>query len=80
MTVPEYFEVRYSRNLRILTGLLVAVGGILNMGVFLKIEGTFLALLTGIPLDYLKVVMTGVLLLELELGAGLSDDGLCFKS
>ena len=65
MTVPEYFEVRYSRNLRILTGLLVAIGGILNMGVFLKIEGTFLALLTGIPLDYLKVVMTGVLLLEL---------------
>ncbi|MCA1842042.1 MAG: sodium:solute symporter family protein, partial [Actinobacteria bacterium] len=30
MTVPEYFEVRYSRGLRILTGVLVAVGGILN--------------------------------------------------
>jgi SSS family solute:Na+ symporter len=65
MTVPEYFEVRYSKNLRILTGLLVAIGGILNMGVFLRIEGTFLALLTGIPLEYLKIVMTGVLLLEL---------------
>jgi len=65
MTVPEYFEVRYSRNLRILTGLLVAIGGILNMGVFLRIEGTFLALLTGVPLEYLKIVMTGVLLLEL---------------
>ena len=65
MTVPEYFEVRYSRNLRILTGILVALGGILNMGVFLKIEGMFLALLTGIPMEYLKVVMTGVLLLEL---------------
>jgi solute:Na+ symporter, SSS family len=65
MTVPEYFEGRYSRNLRILTGLLVAIGGILNMGVFLRIEGTFLALLTGIPLEHLKVVMTGVLLLEL---------------
>ena len=28
MTVPEFFEVRYSRNLRLLTGILVAAGGI----------------------------------------------------
>jgi SSS family solute:Na+ symporter len=65
MTVPEYFEVRYSRNLRLLTGVLVAAGGILNMGVFLKIEGTFLATISGIPLEYLKLVMTAILLLEL---------------
>src|SRR5258705_3623017 len=38
MTVPEYFERKYSRGLRLLAGVLVAVGGILNMGVFLKIE------------------------------------------
>lgn len=65
MTVPEFFQVRYSRNLRVLTGVLVAAGGILNMGVFLKIEGTFLATISGIPLEYLKAVMTGILLLEL---------------
>lgn len=65
MTVPEYFEVRYGRRLRILTGVLVAIGGILNMGVFLKIEGTFLATISGIPLEYLKHVMTAILLLEL---------------
>ena len=34
MTVPEYFEVKYSQGLRILTGVLVGVGGILNMGVW----------------------------------------------
>jgi SSS family solute:Na+ symporter len=65
MTVPEFFERRYSRNLRVLTGVLVATGGILNMGVFLKIEGTFLARLSGIPIEYLKLVMTAILLLEL---------------
>ena len=65
MTIPEFFERRYSRNLRVLTGVLVATGGILNMGVFLKIEGTFLAILSGIPIEYLKLVMTGILLLEL---------------
>jgi SSS family solute:Na+ symporter len=65
MTVPEFFEVHYSRNLRVLTGVLVATGGILNMGVFLKIEGTFLAIISGVPLEYLKTVMTAILLLEL---------------
>src|ERR1043166_380419 len=44
MTVPEYFERKYSLGLRLLTGILVALGGILNMGVFLKIEGEFLTI------------------------------------
>jgi solute:Na+ symporter, SSS family len=65
MTVPEYFEVRYSRGLRLLTGVLVALGGILNMGVFLKIEGEFLTIVSGIPQHYLIAVMTAILLLEL---------------
>ena len=65
MTVPEYFEVKYSRGLRILTGVLVAVGGILNMGVFLKIEGEFLTIVSGINVRFLVPVMTAILLLEL---------------
>jgi SSS family solute:Na+ symporter len=60
MTVPEYFEVRYSRGLRLVTGILVALGGILNMGVFLKIEGEFLTIVSGIPVRYLVAVMTGI--------------------
>ena len=55
--------MRYSRNLRVLTGVLVAAGGILNMGVFLKIEGTFLATISGIPLEYLNC-HDGILLLD----------------
>lgn len=65
MTVPEYFERKYSRGLRLLAGVLVAVGGILNMGVFLKIEGEFLTIVSGINTRYLVVVMTAILLLEL---------------
>jgi len=65
MTIPEYFAIRYSRRLRVFMGILVATGGILNMGVFLKVEGTFLAIITGIPLSYLKETMTVILLLEL---------------
>ncbi|MGH9591988.1 MAG: sodium:solute symporter family protein, partial [Bryobacteraceae bacterium] len=65
MTVPEFFEVKYSLGLRLLTGILVAVGGILNMGVFLKIEGEFLTIVTGISQHYLVAAMTIILMLEL---------------
>lgn len=65
MTVPEFFQMRFSRNLRVVTAVLVATGGILNMGVFLRVEGTFLAIITGIPLKHVALVMTAVLLLEL---------------
>lgn len=65
MTVPEYFQRKYSRGLRLLAGILVAVGGILNMGVFLRIEGEFLTIVSGIDSRYLVAVMTSILLLEL---------------
>jgi len=65
MTVPEFFERKYSLGLRLLTGVLVAVGGILNMGVFLKIEGEFLAIVSGTPMKYLVLVMTVILSLEM---------------
>jgi solute:Na+ symporter, SSS family len=65
MTVPEFFQIKFSRNLRVFTGILVATGGILNMGVFLRVEGTFLAIISGVSLSHIKAVMTGILLLEL---------------
>ena len=65
MTVPEYFEVKYSCGLRIVTGILVALGGILNMGVFLKVEGQFLTVITGLNQKYLVATMIAILLLEL---------------
>lgn len=64
MTVPEYFERKYSLGLRLLTGILVALGGILNMGVFLRIEGEFLTIVSGIPARYLVLTMTLILILE----------------
>jgi len=64
MTVPEYFERKYSLGLRLLTGILVALGGILNMGVFLRIEGEFLTIVSGIPGRYLVLTMTVILMLE----------------
>src|SRR5262245_54332467 len=48
MTVPEYFERKYSRGLRLLPGILVTVGGIINTGGLLDIEGAILPTVSGI--------------------------------
>ncbi len=48
MTLPELFEKRYSKGVRWLAGVLVATGGILNMGIFLKLGGQFLVAVMGL--------------------------------
>jgi SSS family solute:Na+ symporter len=37
MTIPEFYERRFDRKTRVLGGAMMAFGGILNMGLFLKI-------------------------------------------
>ena len=64
VTVPEYFEVKYSSRLRILTGFLVAIGGILNMGIFLRVEGEFLTVISGLNPRYILWTMAAILLIE----------------
>jgi SSS family solute:Na+ symporter len=48
MTIPEYFERRYSRNLRVVGGVICAVAGIVNMGLFPKMGATFITYATGL--------------------------------
>jgi solute:Na+ symporter, SSS family len=65
LTVPEYFERRYGRGVRVLAGVLMAVGGSLNLGIFPIIEARFLAIVTGIPSRYLGWTMAALLLVAL---------------
>jgi solute:Na+ symporter, SSS family len=65
LTVPEYFERRYGRGVRVLAGVLMAVGGSLNLGIFPIIEARFLAIVTGIPSQYLGWTMAALLLVAL---------------
>lgn len=57
MTVPEYFQMRYTRGVRILAGVLMAVGGALNLGIFPKLEASFLNIVMGIPERHLEATM-----------------------
>ncbi len=75
MTIPELFEKRFNQKVRWLAGLVVILGGLLNMGIFLKIGGQFLVHVTGLPEVHLKWVMTallGIILLYTALGGMLS--------
>ena len=66
MTIPEFYEKRFgSSKLRILGGLILAVAGILNMGLFLKAGAIFVAGITGINDDAVKWVMTAMIVLVL---------------
>lgn len=80
MTIPELFEKRFGKRVRWLAGLVVILGGVLNMGVFLRAGGDFLMNVTGmdtqatiqvdlggahLSLGYLELMMTGLLALVL---------------
>jgi SSS family solute:Na+ symporter len=48
MTISEYFEKRYSRNVRVVGGSICALAGIVNMGLFPKMGATFITYATGL--------------------------------
>lgn len=75
ITIPELFEKRFHKRVRWLAGLFVVLGGLLNMGIFLRLGGEFLVWATGMPPSWLEWVMTGLLgvvLLYTALGGMLS--------
>lgn len=63
MTIPELFEQRYGKFVRWLAGVVIVLGGLLNMGVFLRVGGEFLVLVTGMDPGYLVITMTALLIM-----------------
>jgi SSS family solute:Na+ symporter len=48
LTIPEFYEKRFDRKTRILGGVMMVLGGILNMGLFLKVGSIFIVGITGL--------------------------------
>ena len=67
LTIPEFYERRYGRRTRIVGGVMLAFGGILNMGLFLKVGSMFIVGITGMSSEgwALPAVMTTLLALVL---------------
>jgi SSS family solute:Na+ symporter len=57
MTIPEYYELRYSRGVRLLGGIILFLGGVLNMGIFLKFDGIFLSEAMGFGPEAISLIM-----------------------
>jgi SSS family solute:Na+ symporter len=76
MTIPEFYELRFSRGTRILGGLILAFSGILNMGMFLKADSLFVTSVMGLTsqtaLNVAMSVMLGLVLLYTMLGGMIS--------
>ncbi|MFC1676046.1 sodium:solute symporter [Planctomycetota bacterium] len=48
-TLPQYYEMRYSKGVRMLAGFAIVIGGVLNMAVFPIITAQFLTAFLGLP-------------------------------
>jgi len=78
LTLPELFEKRFGPRVRRAAGIVIVLGGLLNMGIFLRTGGEFLVQVTGFSMQAapgvagpanwlqahsLELAMTGLLLM-----------------
>lgn len=56
MTIPELFQQRFGTRIRWLAGVVIVLGGLLNMGVFLRTGGEFLINATGLGDQPIQIV------------------------
>jgi len=62
LTIPELFEEKFGPRIRWAAGVVVVLGGLLNMGVFLRTGGEFLVSVSGVSPGYLEEMMTALLI------------------
>src|SRR5258705_6943538 len=61
MTIPELFEKKFGPRIRWSAGVVIVLGGLLNMGVFLRTGGQFLVLVSGLDRRFLEIMTTTLL-------------------
>jgi SSS family solute:Na+ symporter len=63
MTVPELYEVKYSRGVRLLGGCILGLAGTLNMCLFPILGSKFVIGFTGMPPEWVNPVMVTMLVI-----------------
>ena len=64
-SIPEYYSLRFGKNVRILGAILLCLGGILNMGLFLKVGAIFIQAIFGFNDDAILIIMGCLIILVL---------------
>ncbi len=80
LTMAQFFEVRYSRNFRIFSGILAFLSGILNYGIFPAVTSRFVIYFCGFPaevtwLGFTMPTMAPVMFVMLSLALMLTLSG-----
>jgi len=66
MTIPEFYEKRYNRPVRVVGAIILTLGGILNFGMFLRAGAQFVGGVTGtVSVETINLIMTVLLVLVL---------------
>jgi solute:Na+ symporter, SSS family len=67
LTIPEYYERRFNKPVRVVGAVILVLAGVMNMGLFLKVGSMFIIGITGLPSDgpALQLVMISLLVLVL---------------
>ena len=63
MTVPEMYELKYSRGVRLLGGCILGLAGTLNMSLFPILGSKFVVGFTGMPESWTNPVMIALLVI-----------------
>ena len=64
-SIPEYYNLRFGKNVRILGAVLLCLGGILNMGLFLKVGAIFIQSVFGFDDSSILIIMSTLIILVL---------------
>ena len=56
LTIPEFYEQRFGRSVRVIGAIVLVLAGVLNMGLFLKVAAIFVSVIfgldpTGLPVN-----------------------------
>lgn len=76
-SIPEYYQIRFGNRVRIIGAIILVVGGILNMGLFLKVGAIFIQSMFGIAesellLSAIMIILLAMVLIYTILGGMIS--------
>ena len=66
-SIPEYYQLRFGKKVRILGAILLVMGGVLNMGLFLKVGAIFIQTIFGLEPGGSTLILVMFVLLILVL-------------